>query len=127
MITIANVPSAEELDFVPLNLGASGSPLEGLYGANYGANVVKMDASQFAGLQGHLIVTGETTGKIWDLTPGNAVVDGNFPLQPEDGLFVTADVLSAPEPSSLALLTLGVLLLRVRVGRRIGIGTAKLC
>jgi hypothetical protein len=107
MITVASITSAEQLAFVPLNLGASGSPLEGLYAANYNQNVVKMDASQFAGLQGHIIVTGETTSDIWDLKPGSASIVGAFPLQPEDGIFVTASMI--PEPGTSALLALGCL------------------
>ena len=70
-IGIVIFEGAEELDFVPLNLGASGSPPEGLYAANYNLNVAKMDASQFAGLQGHIIVTGETTSGIWDVNPSS--------------------------------------------------------
>ncbi len=113
MISIANVPSAEELDFVPLNLGASGSPLEGLYAANYNSNVVRMAASQFAGLQGHIIVTGETTKDIWDVSaPFTATTVGAFPLQPEDGLFVTANIV--PEPSAVSLLGVGAILFSLR-------------
>ena len=33
--------------FVPLNLGSSGTPVEGFYSANYPVNVIKADASQF--------------------------------------------------------------------------------
>jgi hypothetical protein len=106
MLTMATIPSAEQLAFVPLNLGASGSPLEGLYAANYNQNVVKMDASQFAGLQGHIIVTGETTSDIWDLSaPFTASQVGSFPLQPEDGIFVTATMI--PEPGTATLAALG--------------------
>jgi len=118
MLSIATVPSAEELDFVPLNLGASGNPLEGLYAANYNKDVVKMDASQFAGLQGHIIVTGENTKDIWDVSaPNTATTVGAFTLQPEDGLFVTAAML-VPEPNCLALLALGAVALRIRARKR---------
>jgi hypothetical protein len=117
MLTMAIVPSAEELDFVPLNLGASGSPLEGLYGANYNKDVVKMDANQFAGLQGQIIVTGETTTDINVVSaPFTSTVGGNFSLQPEDGLFVTANLI--PEPSTYAVLGLGAVVLWGIGGRR---------
>jgi hypothetical protein len=105
MVPMTTIASAEQLAFVPLNLGASGSPLEGLYAANYGQDVVKMGANQFAGLQGHIIVTGETTSDNWDDKHGNASVAGAFSLQPEDGIFVTADMI--PEPGTPVLLALG--------------------
>ncbi|MDP9173445.1 MAG: hypothetical protein M3O30_06210 [Planctomycetota bacterium] len=121
MTTVATVPSAEELDFVPLNLGASGSPLEGLYGGNYNTNVVMAGASQFAGLQGDIIVTGETTHSIYDVNAINGVtVDGAFPNQPEDGLFVTTSILqndNLPEPASFTLLG-AVSLMALRRPRR---------
>ena len=109
----ATVSSAEELNFVPLNLGASGSPVEGFYGANYTQNVIKADASQFNGMQGDIIVTGETTGQVsrvhWNgVTSVFEVTNvGQFPNQPEDGLFVTTDIINSPEPSSLALAGFG--------------------
>lgn len=120
--------SAEELTFVPLNLGASGSPLEGLYSGNYAPNVLFANGGQFAGMQGDMILTGELTDKItrihWDsntnqfqltgegLFPG---ANGNLPSpQPEDGLFITPQLLAAlppnyntPEPSSVVLALVG--------------------
>jgi hypothetical protein len=109
---VASVASAEQLSFVPVNLGKSGSPLEGMYSADYPVDVIKADASQFNGLQGDLIVTGETTHAVTDLHPtGGAVVstpEGFFPNQPEDGIFVTAAILHPiPEPASLLLLGIG--------------------
>lgn len=122
------VPSAEELTFVPLNLGASGSSLEGLYSGNYATNVLFANGSQFAGMQGDMILTGELTDKItrihWDSGSGQFLVTGegmfpndNGPLpnpQPEDGLFITPQLLAAlppsyntPEPSSVVLALLG--------------------
>src|SRR3990172_7476612 len=56
---LPSVPSDEELTFVPLNLGSSGNPVEGWYGACYPTNVQKAGASEFAGLQGDVVVTGE--------------------------------------------------------------------
>jgi hypothetical protein len=57
------IAGAEELSFVPLNLGVSGNPVEGFYGADYTPNVVRADPSQFAGMLGDIMVTGEFT--IW--------------------------------------------------------------
>lgn len=105
----ATVASAEELSFVPLNLGASGNPVEGFYGANYTPNVIKANASEFNGLQGDIIVTGETTHLVnrvhWNSATQAFEVSqiGQFPNQPEDGLFVTEAIINSPEPSSLVL------------------------
>jgi hypothetical protein len=109
---IANVSGAEELDFVPLNLGASGNPVEGFYGANYAVDIQKAGVSSFTGLQGDIIVTGEFTHLVTDLHfNGSVYVNnafGNFPSQPEDGIFVTATIVNpiptVPEPSALILL-----------------------
>jgi hypothetical protein len=110
---VATVPSAEELDFVPLALG--NNPLEGLYGGNYSFNVVHAGANQFLGMEGDIIVTGETTQSIYDVNFSNGVTNvGSFPNQPEDGLFVTATLIqddNIPEPASLTLLSAGSLLL----------------
>jgi hypothetical protein len=108
------VPSAEELTFVPLNLGVTGSPLEGLYGANYTQNVLKANGSEFLGMQGDIIVTGELTGKVsrvhWDGTQFQVTTVGSFPNQPEDGIFVTPTMVQlAPEPSSVVLAAMGFL------------------
>jgi hypothetical protein len=106
---IANVPSAEELTFVPLNLN-TGDPVEGFYGANYAVDIQKGDASNFTSLLGDIIVTGETTHLVTDLHfNGTSYVGttlGTFPNQPEDGIFVTAAIVNptVPEPSALALL-----------------------
>lgn len=61
---LTSVPSAEELTFVPLNLGSSGNPVEGWYGACYPTNVQKAGAGEFAGMQGDVVVTGETTHRM---------------------------------------------------------------
>jgi hypothetical protein len=105
---IANVPSAEELTFVPLNLN-TGDPVEGFYGANYPVDIQKADASQFTSELGDIIVTGETTHLVTDLhfngTNYVPTTLGSFPDQPEDGIFVTAAIVNpgVPEPATLAL------------------------
>jgi hypothetical protein len=97
------ISCAEIVSYVPLNLGASGSPLEGYYEANYGTGMVSFaPASQFTTFIGHLIVTQESasvpqifdfkwndSSKSFDLPPK---VIGTFPTQPEDGIFVTPDM-----------------------------------
>jgi hypothetical protein len=92
------IPSAEELTFVPLNLGASGDPVEGFYGSNYTPNVVKGDVSQFTGFLGDVIVTGEVTHLVhrvhWNGTSFEITTLGSFPNQPEDGIFVTAAIIN---------------------------------
>lgn len=111
---IANVSSAEELTFVPLNLNTS-DPVEGFYGANYAVDIQKGDASQFTSLLGDIIVTGEFSHLITDLHWNGSVyvgtTIGNFPSQPEDGIFVTAAIVNppgVPEPATLALISLGL-------------------
>jgi hypothetical protein len=135
-VTVINpnspIAGAEELTFVPLNLGASGNPVEGFYGADYQPDVVKGDASEFASMKGDIIVTGEFTHLVWNvhwdttlLAPVNSVL-GSFPNQPEDGIFVTAAIInpcppgevcgSVPEPDSLLLLAAALLACAAGVG-----------
>ena len=120
-ITVLNptnlVPGGpEELSFIPLNLGASGNPVEGFYGSRYTPNVIKVPAADFAGLQGDAIVTAEFSGQVFQLHWNGIGLDitpiGSFGGQPEDGLFVTAAIIQgAPEPGTLLLLGSGLLAL----------------
>ena len=113
-----SLPSAEQLSFVPLNLGASGNPIEGYYATNYPLNVYKADASQFAGLQGDAVVSAEfgSNSTVWGVHfnsgSGTFVVTtlGALPNQAEDGLFVTGAILNPgiPEPATWALMLIGV-------------------
>jgi hypothetical protein len=125
---IANVPTAEELTFVPLTLGTSGNPVEGFYGANYAVDIQKAGVSSFTGLQGDIVVTGEFTHLVTDLhdngTSYVATMLGTFPSQPEDGIFVTATIINptpTPEPSTLALLGSGLASLALIRRRRRGV------
>lgn len=106
-------PGAEEIGFVPLTLG-QGGPLEGFYGAAYPfGGIVKADASQFAGMLGDAIVTDEFNHGVFDVhwngTAFQVTNLGQFPAQPEDGIFVTQAIILAqnggtvPEPASLPL------------------------
>lgn len=115
-----NIPLAETVSTVPLDLGLSGNPIEGFYVANYPVNVQFAGASQFAGMQGDAVVTSEfsSSAPIWDVhyNSGSGTFSvtqiGNLPNQSEDGIFVTAqrivDLTGVPEPASLALLGSGL-------------------
>ncbi len=110
------VSGAEEIGFVPLNLG-SGGPLEGFYGAAYpGSGIQKADASQFTGMLGDAIVTDEGGHGVYNVHwNGSAFVVTNlgaFPAQPEDGIFVTQAIITGggnlPEPATFALVGLAL-------------------
>ena len=114
-----SIGAAEEIGFVPLDLGSGGS-LEGFYAAAYPfSGIQKADASQFAGMIGDAIVTSEfggadpVTNVHWN--GSNFIVSniGNLPAQAEDGIFVTQAIItgggpSIPEPAILALFSLGL-------------------
>jgi hypothetical protein len=118
VVTVLNptapIAGAEELSVVPLNLGVSKNPLEGLYGANFTVDIQKANADQFMGMLGDVIVTGEFDHLITRMHFNSTTQQfeystiGKFPNQPEDGIFVTAAVLGVPEPSSIVLVALGV-------------------
>jgi hypothetical protein len=117
----ANTPivlgEAETVSTVPANLGVSGNPVEGFYVANYPVDIQKAAASEFAGLQGTAIVTGEfgsnspVTDIAYDSGTGfyDTTLVGNLPNQSEDGIFVTAErqMLLIPEPSTWAMMLMG--------------------
>lgn len=126
---VVNVTSslcgAETVAYVPLNLGAGDPNLEGFYGANYPNNIIKADIGEFTktysqlgrNLLGDAIVTVEVSvnGGVYDIHYNGSGFDtlklvGNYPNQPEDGIFVTAQRIhdTAPEPASMVLLGAGL-------------------
>lgn len=123
-VTISGGP--EELTFVPLNLGSSGNPVEGFYGSNYTQNVLKADASEFTGYLGDAIVTSEYSHQVWRIHWNGQSFDvteiGNFPNQPEDGIFVTADIIrggSVPLPPAAWLFGSGLIGMLATAGRQV--------
>jgi hypothetical protein len=110
---VTGIAGAEMVSFVPLNLGSSGNPVEGFYAANFPNNIIKADASQFTPFLGDAIVTSETLHWVFDVHFNGSSFDvtniGTFPGQPEDGIFVTADIVQrgVPEPSTWAMIILG--------------------
>ncbi len=113
---VSGLYGAEMVSFVPLNLGSSGNPVEGFYAASYPTDIQKAAASEFVAYKGEAIITGETGHQVWRLAWDNgsssyvSSVLGAFPGQPEDGVFVTADVIRppVPEPGAWALLLAGL-------------------
>lgn len=103
------VPSAEELTFVPLDLGASGNPVEGFYGSDYPPDVVKADVAEFVSMNGDAIVTGETTHTVhrvhWNGSAFEITQIGMFPNQPEDGIFVTVAIIGTTTTTSSSTTT----------------------
>ena len=114
-----SIAAAEEIGFVPLDLGSGGS-LEGFYAAAYpSGGIQKADASQFVGMLGDAIVTSElgtssdpVSDIHWDGTNFIVTNIGNLPGQAEDGIFVTQAIITGggtvPEPATLALIGLGL-------------------
>jgi hypothetical protein len=111
---IPGIGGAEMVSFVPLNLGSSGNPVEGFYAAAFPNNIQKADASQFLPYLGDAIITSETGHGVFDVhfNGSTFVVTqiGTFPAQPEDGIFVTADIVlnPVPEPETYALMLAGL-------------------
>ena len=115
----------EMLSFIPLNLGASGNPLEGFYAANYTVNVIKADASEFSSYLGDAVITDESNHNLyhifWDSSAGafSTSIIGTFPNQPEDGIFLTTAILTpVPEPETYALFMAGLGLMGFIARRR---------
>jgi hypothetical protein len=118
------VGAAEEIGFVPLNLGLGGT-LEGFYAAGFpNQGINKADASEFVGMLGDAIVTSENGTAAdpvsqvhWDGTKFVVTTPiGFLHGQAEDGIFVTQAIIrDIPEPATLALLALAF----------VGIGFAK--
>ncbi|MEO7057796.1 MAG: PEP-CTERM sorting domain-containing protein [Caldimonas sp.] len=111
---ITGLSGAEMVSFVPLNLGSSGNPVEGFYAAAFPNNIVRVSADQFLPYLGDAIITSETGGGVYDVHfDGSTFVTsriGTFPAQPEDGIFVTADIVQSPvpEPETYALMLAGL-------------------
>ena len=125
LTTFAHVASAEMVSFVPLNLGLSGNPLEGFYAASYANDIVKVGYTDFLPYLGDMMVTGEGTHLMnrvhWDgANFVTNVLSPSFPGQPEDGIFVTADIINSnvPEPATAVLLAPGLLAVGASVRRR---------
>jgi len=91
--------SPESLNFVPLNLGASGSSLEGYYEVNYPRNVFKADVSQFAQFKGDAIIASEIGSRTiwrmhWNGNDFDIIPIGEVPDQAEDSFFINPAFLS---------------------------------
>ncbi len=123
--TAFTVSGAETISFVPLNIGVSGNPVEGFYGVNYPFDIQKASANQFVPYAGDAIVTDEFGHGIYNVSAsggGFAVNNiGSFPSQPEDSIFVTADVVQShgvPDGGSTLLLLAGAVSLLAGLARR---------
>ncbi len=131
---IGGITEAEEVGIVPLDLGQSGSPVEGFYAANYPIDVQFASASQFAGMLGDAVVSQEfgTNATFLDVHYNggtgagaftvNPVAIGSIPNQAEDGIFVTQtliqDQAGTPEPATLLLMGSGLLVIGRRLRRK---------
>lgn len=109
----------------PLNLGASGNPLEGFYAANYAVVVIKAGAGEFSSFLGDAVITDEGNHNMyhifWDSSVGafSTSVIGQFPNQPEDGIFLTSAILNpVPEPETYAMFMVGLVLMAFMARRR---------
>lgn len=111
-VAVTGLPSAEMVSFVPTNLGTSGNPVEGFYAAAFPSDIQKSPASDFLPYIGQAIVTGETGHQVWAIDSSlNVTQIATFPGQPEDGIFVTADLIHPRVPdsgSTLSLLSVGL-------------------
>lgn len=94
----------ESINFVPLNLGQSGTSVEGFYEAHYTPNIVKADGSEFAAFKGDAIVSSEFGPVVsrvhWNGTTFTITVIGANPGQAEDGIFVTPEMIDPRSGSS---------------------------
>jgi hypothetical protein len=97
-VTVLNqgnpIPEPESIHFVPMDLGASGSPIEGLYSANFPPNILKASASEFKLFKGDAIVRTEQLDQRisrvhWNGHNFDITVIGYGPAQGEDAVFVT--------------------------------------
>jgi hypothetical protein len=106
VITADPINTPEKISFVPMNVGTSGSVLEGLYSANYPLNVVRADANGFTTYKGDAIVTTELSDHRisrmhWEGSRFETNVIGTSTGQAEDGFFLTPamlNVASCPAP-----------------------------
>lgn len=115
----------EMISFVPTDFTQTLDPLAGFYAAGYPVEVYKADRAEFAPYAGQAIVTEENSHQVyavsWDGSKFVKTNIGQFPQQPEDGIFVTAAILDPgcttrpegcnndgggdlPEPGTFALL-----------------------
>jgi hypothetical protein len=88
--------------------------------------VIKAGASEFSAYKGDAVITDESNHNMyhifWDSVAGafSTSIIGTFPNQPEDGIFLTAAILTpaVPEPESYAMLLAGLGLLGFMARRR---------
>ena len=109
VVTVLNasnpIVGSERVTFVPLDLGKSGSTLEGLYEANYATNVLKADGKQFEPYKGDAIVSTELGDRRisrvhWNGASFDITVIGHFPSEAEDGVFLSPTMLNPGCPVS---------------------------